>query len=222
MENKSSFDRIVSYFHALARQPFEYRDKIYTPYNELILSEKVFRSFTCPENCGACCMRTSLVWDDTTDVTNLTHTDVDYTVNGVSIPFKVDTQDYNTGDKCTYLSKEGRCGIYTQRPLPCRFELFKFIHSPVKGKATAMVKLPGRNWVLKRVDGVRGALCEIIPYDKSLTDSHVSDLIIIKGWMDSFEIKNNCSEAIRYLETGPHSKPLRISNSEIPNKFFNT
>lgn len=209
MQNPDSFDRIVSYFHALASADFEYRGQVFKHYPELHVSPLVFRSYTCPEGCGACCMRCSLVWHQKPPTTACVEREV--AVNGVSRTWYADMQEDHTDRFCRYLDQSnGRCGIYTERPLPCRFELFKFVHSPVRGLARASVRLPGRGWTLTRIDGLKGAKCETTPYDPELTQTHIHDLEIIKGWMQDFGIPNDAERVLLYLSSGPHANALRI------------
>lgn len=205
MQNPSSFDRIVSYFHALAREPFTFNQKQFNPYPKLVVSDKVFRGYDCPQGCGACCMRCSLVWDSNNKHATSTE---EFTINDVTQTFYADNQ--KQGDKyCKYLNRlDGRCGVYHERPLPCRFELFKFIHTKIA--ARAMVRLPGRAWTLTRIDGTKGAACTITPYDEALTKTHIRDLKIIQQWMTTFKIDNDCEKVIQWLETGPHEKFLEI------------
>lgn len=207
MMNPSSFDRIVSYFHALARESFTFNGKEYAPYKKLALSDKIFRSYSCPGSCGACCMRCSLVWDEPNEFATSTE---EFVVNGITQIFYADLQ--KKGDKyCHYLNREdGRCGVYLKRPLPCRFELFKFVHCVTQSTARAMVRLPGRAWALTKIDGTKGAVCTITPYDEDLTKTHIRDLKIIKTWMDSFKIANDCDKVIEWMETGPHEGSLEI------------
>lgn len=211
MTDPDSFDRIVSYFHALARDPFTYKGTTFEPYQRLALSEKCFRSYTCPEGCGACCMRCSLVWDFIPE--GIPSEPQIFEVNGHKLQFHVDRQLRNTGRFCHHLTPTGRCGVYTQRPLPCRFELFKFTHVVSKSTARAMVRLPGRNWALTRVDGEKGAKCEIIAYDRALTQTHINDLGIIMRWMDSFNIRHDGRALMNYLISGPHHKSLVIERN---------
>lgn len=208
MMNPSSFDRIVSYFHALARQPFEFSGKQFVPYKKFVISDKVFRSYSCPQGCGACCMRCSLVWDEPNEFAKTTE---EFTVNGITQIFYADLQ--KTGDKyCSYLNREdGRCGVYLKRPLPCRFELFKFVHHKVQSTSRAMVRLPGRAWNLTQINGTKGAMCAITPYDEALTKTHIRDLIIIKKWMDAFNIENDCQAVIDWISSGPKEESLVIN-----------
>jgi Fe-S-cluster containining protein len=225
VQNPDSFDRIVSYFHALANEPFEYRGTKYEPYSELVLSDKVFRDYTCPEGCGACCMKVSLVFDRARDGTQPNALETadkiwkesvvleDFTVNGRVLDFPVDRQEDNPGRFCKHLSPTGRCGVYTYRPLPCRFELFKFVHKVSEDRAYAMVRLPGRAYKLTRIDSERGAKCEIRPFNKELTESHINDLRILESWMYTFCIRNDIPRVIRYLESGPYPVPLVIKRT---------
>ena len=206
MNNQDSFDRIVSYFHALCSEPFTYKGKEYVPYARLIISPLVFRSYVCPPHCGACCMKCSLVWDKKPSIMNKKKK---ITINDQTVLFYEDQQEDNQGGKCRYLNfKNARCGIYEQRPLPCRFELFKFIHFQSGAKVYARVQLPGRKWALTRIDGGKGALCSIKFYDKKMTQAHITDLKIISDWMDRFTIKHETQKIIEYLSTGPKQKPL--------------
>lgn len=209
MNNPDSFDRIVSYFHALARQPFEYKGQRYVPYSKLVVSDKVFRGYSCPEGCGACCMAVTLVWDEPPEADHLAIfvTGEDYVVNGVVKKFYVyhqrGTMIGRSGRFCDYLNeRNGRCGVYKDRPLPCRFELFKFVHGVSTSTARAMVRLPGRGWALTRVDKSKGSMCAIQPFDEALTRTHIRDLKIIKTWMDAFKIENDCKAVLAYLEAG--------------------
>lgn len=211
MNNQDSFDHIVSYFKALANQSFEYNGKEYLPYDELIVTDKVFRSYSCPSHCGACCMKCSLVWDVHVSLPGVIHTP--QTINGVAIDFWTNTQSMHKGKKCQYMQEKARCGIYSLRPLPCRFELFKFVHYISKNKVYARVALPGRGWALTREDGQKGNACEILPYDRNMTMSHVADLTILARWMDQFKISHDAQLIIKYLLTGPHKARCVVNRS---------
>lgn len=215
MNNPDSTDRIVSYFHALSRVPFSYKGQTYHPYDRLVVSNKVFRSYSCPSGCGACCMAVSLVWDDApSDLSDRVEQHW-FTIGDTSLPFWQYKQQGSGGRFCDFLNQsDGRCGVYSNRPLPCRFELFKFVHGVSSSTARAMVKLPGRNWALTRIDGQRGAQCEILPYDRALTETHIRDLRIIAGWMARFNLANDALAVVKYLETSSGVDDLRINRRE--------
>lgn len=212
MQNPNSFDRIVSYFRALAREPFEYRGKLFEPYSKLIVTPSAFRSYSCPERCGACCMRCTLVfWTKPTNIS----TELEFlNVNGRALPFFVDRQQDVVGEmmgKCRHLALEtGRCGIYEQRPLPCRLELFKFAHFTKRKVAYARVTRPGRAWQLLRIDGQRGAHCQIAPYDPEVTKTHIRDLVILGEWMDALAVPNDAQQLANWLDSRYSTKTLTI------------
>ena len=212
MTNTDSFERIVSYFHALCTTPFKYKNKVYEPYDELVITDAVFRSYSCEKKCGACCMNCTLVWDSDVHLRNTFLAPKE--INGVSLDFWVDKQSLNKNKKCQYLNSNAECTIYPLRPLPCRFELFRFIHNIKGNKVYARVGVPGRVWALSRVDGEKGGLCKILPYDKNLTFAHISDLLVIKGWMDKYGIGNDIDSVVSYLVTGPHRRRLVINRKK--------
>src|SRR4051812_24468077 len=60
--SRNSFSKIVSsYFAAITREPLYYRGHVYTP-KPLHVSPLIFRHYTCPETCGACCPRFELLY----------------------------------------------------------------------------------------------------------------------------------------------------------------
>lgn len=224
MVNGDSFDRIVSYFHAMARVEFEYRNKTYTPYDALRISPRAFLDYTCPPSCGACCMTCSLVWDTPPQDDRIPEVEaVEYAITTAAYgrvvsTFFVDDQADNRDHKCRYLYKThedpdmiGRCGIYRSRPLPCAFELFKFIHRVDGSRVDARVQLPGRSWALTRVDGNKGGLCELQPHTAAAVENYLTHLRKLSTWMDAFGIQHDALKIINYLETGPHDTALIIS-----------
>lgn len=209
MQNPDSFDRIVTYFHALARAPFDFKGRIFDPYKILHVSPAIFRDYSCPGVCGACCMRCSLVWDSKEGSVDAIETT--YTISNREVNFFVDRQA-GLDRKCRHLHpKTGRCGIYKKRPLPCRFELFKFYHSHDNSVVRAGTYLPGRKWALTRIDGTKGGLCQIEPFNPSRNLEYISHLTMIGKWMFAFNIESDVERVIEYLRTGPHQLPMKIN-----------
>lgn len=212
MNNQDSFSRIVTYFKALASEDFVWNNQIIKHYDCLKLSPLAFRSYSCPSHCGACCMKCSLVWDEKVIDSSIPIT---YTINNTEKTFYVDFQKEHNESKCRHLNlTDGLCKLYLKRPLPCRLELFKFIHYTSKNEAHARVQLPGRRWALTRVDGEQGGICEIRNYDPKLTQSHIYDLKILQQWMSEFKITNRCDVVIEYLSSGPHNHVLTIGENQ--------
>jgi hypothetical protein len=145
-----------------------------------------------------------LVWD-TPDSPH--KASIPFVVNGVTQTWYEDKQEHQNRF-CQHLDlTDGRCQIYADRPLPCRFELFKFVHYTSASIARAMVRLPGRGHALTRIDGNKGNECEIIPYDAGMTKSHAEDILVIGKWMDNFGIENDCAAVADWLLSGPHTMP---------------
>jgi Fe-S-cluster containining protein len=100
-------------------------------------------------------------------------------------------QDDHDGIKCKNLNlQDGRCGIYTHRPFSCDFELIRFLVSvnPEKRKNQMTQKLFGRGWNMLRVDGERGALCEMTPPDIKSVSEVKRKLNRLKMWTDYFGV----------------------------------
>ena len=155
-------------------------------------------------------MKVTLDWPEQTE---LVSRPIEFAVNGVSVTWRTEDQVGNDTRYCRYLQPDGRCGIYHQRPLPCRLELFKFYRRGTLNRIDALVHLPGRGSMLQRVSGGTGNKCQITPYDPELTKTHIRDLLILGEWMDMFGIKHCVPTVVKWLETGPHAEPLSIARS---------
>ena len=208
--NLNSFDRIVSYFHALSNETFDYEDQYYQPYKQLVVSPLVFRSYKCPPNCGACCKPVKLIWEQPFGFNAKVH----------KLCIKNNSKKMycydSTNRYCDWLNlKDGRCKIHEFAPLPCKLELFKFAHYESEGIVRARVTTPGRKWALTRVDGAKGALCEMSnERDEGLIKSHISLLKTLGCWMDEFDISHDVNEVVDYLLTqNINSFPLVVYRS---------
>jgi len=156
-------------------------------------------------------LKGDLVWDQPSD---LAESSVVTNINGVEKIWYTYT-DKNDGRFCDKLDSDGRCTVYSGRPLHCKLELFKFVHHVKRDRALALVRLPGRGFQLTRVDSGKGAKCGIVPFDLEMTKTHIRDFKIIKSWMDEYRIANHCDAVISYIESGPHDAPLRLVNKNI-------
>ena len=180
-------------------------------YLELCCTEKItisplfYRDYTCPSHCGGCCPKFSLVYFEGERWEKFKKTYPDYSAtfekreldNGVII-FE-DTQKDNENHHCKNLNMEnGRCQIHEANPFSCEFELLKV--RKVKDSISIINKLFGRGWQLKRIDGERGAMCEMkgFSYEKFLRD-----LCLLKE-LNEYAIKLNYDtilpEVIAYFE----------------------
>lgn len=152
---------------------------------ELILSPMFFRDYSCPSHCGGCCPKFSLDyfegerWEKFKETyPHLIHKFTPREVNGATV--YTNYQNDNPDSKCEFLNKEdGRCGIHKSNPFSCEFELNKFV---VKGKKTYLMnKLFGRGWNMMRIDGNRGALCEMKPFNLK---KYLRDVELLKELLD--------------------------------------
>ena len=217
MQNPNSLDRIVSYFKACCTSPFMYRGKEIQPYKQLKINQLALRSYDCPEECGACCMRCSLVWF--TPPENLPH--IEKTRIQIGHAFRdvwIDYQMDHNSHFCRYLDPvSGRCTIYEERPFACQLELFKFMHYVSRGTAYARVTLPGRGWNLTKVDGERGALCTINKHDPAQTKDIIQLLHQLAKFMQMFGIANDIEQMTNFLKKGEvqEQKELIINRSQM-------
>lgn len=185
-----SIDKIVNtYFACVTNTKFEYKGATYEP-QALRVSPMLLRDFTCPAGCGGCCPRFSLDFLPGEDrPENTKERAIEF--NGKFVRVFSDKQDDHDGIKCKNLNlQDGRCGIYTHRPFSCDFELIRFLVSgnPEKRKNQMTQKLFGRGWNMLRVDGERGALCEMTPPDIKSVSEVKRKLKRLKMWTDYFGV----------------------------------
>lgn len=162
-----TLDKIVtSYFATLTAEPFSYGGKEYLP-RDVHVSPGILRGYTCPAMCGGCCPRFSLDYIAPDGVPSgikhpLTLRVVEF--NGREVEVWSDMQRDHSNPKCRNLNlDDGRCGIHGFQPFSCDFELLRSIIQEKSPRADFTQKLYGRGWAMMRVDGERGALCEMLP-----------------------------------------------------------
>jgi hypothetical protein len=98
--------------------------------------------------------------------------------------------------------------IHGRHPFSCDFELIRFI--TCKEQAHLTQRLFGRGWAMKRVDGGRGALCEMLPADSSTVSEVVRKLERLKQWSIHFGIKTRIDEIISWAKHGPRDRALHL------------
>lgn len=209
---RDSIDKIInSYLAAVCRRGFTYRGRRYDP-KRLVISPLIFRDFTCPANCGACCLHFTLDYlPDEEHPYELISRKVE--VSGRSVEIMTDAQDDHSEHFCRNLDRStGRCHIYGRHPFSCDFELLRFIHTD--SSATAMQKLYGRGWNMLRVDGGRGARCEIVPAGATTIEEAVRKFGRLDRWARHLGIETWCPVIVHWLETGPHETPLVIDPTQ--------
>ncbi len=208
-----TLDKIFEkYFAPVCSSPFTYKGKTYHP-APLRVSPLLFRGFTCSEFCGACCnglftldcLPFERVFGDFEERTVL--------VNGKPYSVFTNFQKENTTGSCSYLNRtNGRCGIHTESPLGCDFELIRFLISetPTARPHQLTQKLYGRGWAMTKVDGTRGAECEMTPPDDHSKFEVWRKLHRLLSWARYFELETRLPQIIDWVKTGPHEDPLII------------
>lgn len=125
----------------------------------------------CDKICGGCCKKVSLVYDTSSerwkDFTELYSEKVkDFTYKKVkNLSIAENTQESNNSNFCQYLNMDtGYCGVYKARPLMCEFTPFKFKFYS-SGKRVLTSETYGRKHSFTRVNGLKGATCELSGFE---------------------------------------------------------
>ncbi len=220
---RDTIDKIVTvYFAAVTKREFSYKRKTYKPH-PLTASPLLFRGFICNPNCGGCCLKFSLDYLPTDDIGPVRRSRfVDF--DGKRIQIDSDLQLDNEDHFCRYLDKsDGRCGIHGEHPFSCDFELLRFLISETRPNIF-IHKLFGRGWNMLRIDGERGALCEMLQIQDDQAEVVARKLTRLKEWADHFGLLETClPELIDWAERGPHDQPGRFNqefDSSVQKGFF--
>jgi len=192
-----SVDKIVKrYFACLTREPFSYKGKEYEP-KPLTVSPLLLRDYTCPALCGACCSRFTLDYlPSEPQPEGLAERVVEF--NGEQITIHTDPQKDSDDHFCGRLNKEsGRCGIHGIHPFSCDFELIRTLESSEPGEANTLTqKLYGRGWNMLRIDGERGAMCEMKPPSEHSMDEVIRKLKRFISWARYFGLRKTWAPEI--------------------------
>lgn len=210
MPSRDTMDKVIpTYMASLCSEPFTYKGIEYKP-RELHVSPLIFRGFTCPAKCGACCPRFSLDYlPDEPKPDGLTLTPRMIVVNHAEVLLFSDLQLDHSNHHCKNLNMEnGRCGIHGRQPFSCDFELMRFMQSQQGKHDYFTQKLYGRGWNMLRVDGKRGAKCEMLPPDEHSIAEVERKLTRLKMWADHFGIKTKVPAILEWVRNGDRTNPL--------------
>lgn len=197
-----TFGKIVGYLALVTTHSFEYKGKQYHP-KPLRVSPDIARGYDCPEGCGGCCPRFSLDYLLSEDRPSGCKSR-EVTLNGASRIIMSDLQEHD-GYHCKYLNQEnGRCLNHDRRPFSCDFELIRFAKFADDARPNQVTtRLFGRGWQLLRIDGERGALCEITPATDESRKDTIRKLKRLNQWALEFGLRTKIKDIIKWLETNP-------------------
>ncbi len=199
---------VTTYFAAVCAAPFVYGGVTYKV-KPLHVSPLIFRHYTCPAGCGACCPRFSLTYlPDEPHPYRLASRVVEF--NGRRVELAEDSQADRVGEyHCRNLQKhDGRCGVHGRQPMTCDIELVRVLAYP--GRHVLMQRLYGRAWNMLRVDGQRGTLCEMTAQSESQKADLVRRLDRLRSWCVHFGLPHKLDRVIQWCVTGPHPLPLMV------------
>jgi len=189
----------------------------------LTLSRLFFRDYSCPSKCGGCCLKFSLDyfegerWEEFKSLYPQ-HVEkfVSREVDGVKV--FTDWQKDNSTKWCRHLDlTEGRCGIHKSNPFSCEFELIKMME--VNKRGLLIKKLFGRGWNFKRVDGGKGALCEMLPFNSEKIERDIELLEELREYASRFRIKTKLERVVSFLRRNlPQLKKGLVPKKEL--RFF--
>lgn len=209
-----SVDKIISrYFATLTMEPFEYNGERFEP-RPVRVSPDLLRGHTCPPGCGGCCnLQFSLDYlpHEPMPLQNMKPRMIKF--NGRDVMVMTDAQDDHELKRCRYLDpKDGRCGTHKVRPFSCDFELIRTLQFADTDHPNVLTqKLFGRGWAMKRIDGQKGALCEMLP----VTPEHAADVVRklkrFQGWSYHFQLKTWVPHIIRLIESGQLNRAYVLS-----------
>lgn len=210
MAYSNSIDKIVqTYFAAVTSEKFTYKNKMYYP-KPLQVSPLLFRGFTCPENCAGCCPKFSLdyllpLYDSLKPRKVL--------FNEKEIIIFSDTQEENIKNKCIHVNSNGRCAIHGMQPFSCDFELIRILQ--FSNKSVLTQKLFGRGWAMTKIDGTKGALCNITPASKENVSEVKRKLILLQEWSSHFGISTKIPNVLQWIDEVSSFIPYRQIKSII-------
>lgn len=212
-----SIDKIITtYFACVASKPFTYKKKTYLP-KRLAVGQTLLRDYSCLPNCGACCLNYTLDYlpcdapDTLLDKLELR----EIFVNDTSYFVYSDLNEFGgDGRHCRNLDlSNGRCGIHPDRAFSCKFELTRFLK--FKGPQNRLItKLYGRGWNMERIDGTRGALCEMKDANENSVVEVLSNLRKLDEWATHFGLTTCIRDIIVWIESGDWMARDLLVNSQ--------
>ena len=131
-------------------------------------------------------------------------------INSQAVRVSSDMQVEAVDRWCKYLDRPtGRCGIYAQRPFACDFELIRLL--VFKERVVVTQKQYGRAWAMMRLDGARGARCEMLPQDARTVAEVARKLQRLQEWAEHIGIRTCVPSILKWVRKGDGHEPLRLA-----------
>lgn len=202
MAQNDSVDKIIgTYFRVFCDEAFTYKGKRYEP-KQVRVGPTLARGLTCNPNCAGCCPRFSLDYIPGEELPYEMPTR-DVFVNGIGYMVYSDKQSPGWHCKHVKFDDHGFCGIHGKHPFSCDFEIIRAKIFMAESATNQVLTAPfGRAWQLLRVDGVRGALCEVNPANQEYANEAARKLQRLAMWMEYFEVPHKIEPVVKYLTEG--------------------
>lgn len=200
------------YFVAFSKVPITYNGITTNP-KPLYVSPDVFRGFTCPAMCGACCRRGTLDYlPSETRPTQATLRTL--TVNSQNFDIYSDMQNDHSSMFCRHLNPaDARCNIYEDRPMACDFPLLQCMEMR-KAKVPHFqihCKLFARSWHYTKITGQKDTACDMLPITPQSTADTQRRFRRVKDWMDYLQLDNWMNDVIAWANRSPTpTAPLKL------------
>ena len=218
---------VCQYFGAVTKEEIRWHDHVITP-KPLIVSEMIFRGFTCPANCGACCTQVAsmhLEGGNTLDYLpseeRAAISEVEQvTINDKTFPIYREQMQpeeapailpvLNGRYPCKHLTLEARCGIYNSRSLACDLPLLQVTQR--KQHNLLSIRKFGRHHLYTRFDmKTKGAMCELL----EITPESIADtrrrMKRLNEWTNYFQFDTHMEAILEWVNRHPlPTTPLRL------------
>jgi hypothetical protein len=99
--------------------------------------------------------------------------------------------------------------------MACDFELIRFLI--YEDRVVLIQKLYGRAWAMQRLDGARGAKCEMLPKDPEKVSTVIRKLHRLEDWANHFGIATRIRKIVHWRETDDCELPLQLEPSRSTN-----
>lgn len=214
---------VFAFIAPLARTTFTFQERTFVP-RPLTVSPQIFRRFSCPSHCGACCIQGDLEWlpnEKQVDYGNEEQKTIEFDGRRITVVIDRQRDARSPDNKCRHLDRAtGRCGIHTLvgkvHPMLCdTVPLRSSVFSDDNRGSRISSELPGRLWALKRIDGEKGGQCSLNSmWDESDRVDLVRRLNRLRDWILHLGADTWIDDVIEYVQSGPHTTPLRRNVKE--------